>query len=222
VLHPTLRLVAAAVLIWTALSSPSAAQETGVHAQCLAESLRSLRLINSVLTTCGEAPQDCVDTCGPDRPEYCLAAAYAFQAKDDGATARDLFKRACLLGLANACTNYAAGIWAGHSVGESLSCASRLFRAACSAGEHFACGMAGRMAFEQADSPEDYARGRKALEAACSGVGGFPCRVLAKQLETGKLGPHKSEEIEKLLARACEGGDPDACGQPATAEGTFE
>jgi hypothetical protein len=130
-----------------------------------------------------------------------------------------LYRRACVLGAANGCTNYAASIWAGKHSDDQLACAQRTFEKACAAKEPFACGMVGRLMIES-DSP-DFSGGRKYLEGACDRVGGFPCRVLAKHLESGKLGPYEPGLIRKLLARACADGDPDACGDPATAAETF-
>jgi hypothetical protein len=47
------------------------------------------------------------------------------------------------------------------------------------------------------------------------------CRALALHLESGELGPVDSKRIVELLARACETGDEDACGNHATAADTF-
>jgi TPR repeat protein len=216
---PPDKVIAIAVLA-AALSTHAAAQDPSPR--CLAESLPPLRLLESVPTECKDSPQACVESCASDSPEYCLAAAYALQATDDRARAHTFFERACAFGLANGCTNLGAGIWSADHTDEEISCAGRLFQAACSVGEHFACGMVGRLAFERARSESDYPGVRKELERACSGVGGFSCRVLASYLETGKLGPYGDEAIRELLARACESGDRDACGQPDTAEETFK
>ena len=136
-----------------------------------------------------------------------------------GESAR-LYRRACLLGAANACTNYAAGIWPGQNTEGQLACARRTFEKACAAKEPFACGMVGRVMLESVNPPA-YAEGRRYLEAACEEHGGFACRVLAKHLESGKLGDYRPELVRTLLARACARGDPDACGEPRTASGTF-
>lgn len=119
--------------------------------------------------------------------------------------------RACLLGASNACTNYAASIWAGEHSDDQLACARLTFEKACAAKEPFACGMVGRIMLESTTQPP-YAKGRSYLEAACDDVGGFPCRVLAKHLESGKLGDYRPDLIRILRSRACAGGDPDACG----------
>jgi TPR repeat protein len=131
-----------------------------------------------------------------------------------------LYRRACLLGVANACTNYAAAIWAKNPAAAELTCARRIFEKACAASEPFACGMVGRVMLEST-TPPPLAEGRKYLEDACNGVGGFPCRVLARHLESGKLGDYDPQRIRALLKQACDGGDPDACGEHATARETF-
>jgi TPR repeat protein len=134
--------------------------------------------------------------------------------------AAHLFERACTLGAANGCTNYAARIWANEHSEEQLACARRTFEKACAAREPFACGMVGRLMLEST-TPPPFAQGRKYLEDACNDLGGFPCRVLAKHLESGHLGDYSPELIRILLSRACAGGDPDACGDPKTASETF-
>jgi TPR repeat protein len=147
----------------------------------------------------------------------------AYAAEKDPATAKEavrLYRRGCLLGAANACTNYAAGVWAGEHSDDQLACARRTFEKACAAKEPFACGMVGRLMLEST-APPPYAEARRYLEAACDEVGGFPCRVLARHLESGKLGAFRPGLIRTLLTRACASGDPDACGEPGTAEETF-
>jgi hypothetical protein len=115
----------------------------------------------------------------------------------------------------NASTVMAARAWCAH-------CTRRIFAKSCAVKEKFACGMVGRMLYESAKTPDDYARVRANLEQSCTAVKGFPCRVLAKYLEDGKLGIYEPGQIFELLARACEGGDKNACGSPATANETFD
>jgi hypothetical protein len=147
--------------------------------------------------------------------------AYASESDPkEAGEAPQLYHRACLLGAAIACTNYAAGIWAADHTDDQLECVRRTFERACAAKEPFACGMVGRVMLESTNPPL-LAEGRTYLEAACDELSGFPCRVLAKHLESGKLGDYEPALIGTLLARACAGGDPDACGEPATASGTF-
>lgn len=162
----------------------------------------------------------CRVSCFAGNAGSCLGLAYESQKNPKKAVeTMQFFRRACLLGAANACTNYAATIWAGTHTDAQLVCARRTFEKACAANEPFACGMVGRLMIEE--TPPRFAEGRRYLEAACDRVGGFPCRVLAKHLESGKAGSYKPELIRTLLARACADGDPDACGEHATAAETF-
>jgi hypothetical protein len=190
-------------------------------ATCIADSLGSLRLLSSV-PDCATGDWVCRIKCEFGDEASCLGLAYS--AQRDSKTpdeARELFRRACLLGAGNACTNTAAGIWIRDSSDEQLECARRTFERACSAREPFACGMVGRVMLESM-TPPLYSQGRHHLEKACDEVGGFSCRVLAMHLESGKLGEYQPELIQKLLSRACRGGDPDACGTHATASETFQ
>ena len=188
---------------------------------CIDTAIGDLRLFSSV-PGCEPSLDACETSCAAGDSAQCLAAAYLIQrTADRGSEADALFRRGCLLGSANACTNYAASIWAGEATDEELACAHRIFSKACSANEHFACGMLGRLAFADAESPEEFGAVRSELEAACARVGGFSCRVLAKHLESGRLGEHSEGEVQALLVRACDTGDPDACGRPPSASETF-
>jgi hypothetical protein len=187
---------------------------------CAPDSVRTLHLLPTV-PVCTADDWMCSAKCRVGDAGSCLAMAYAMQkdSKRHGESAR-LYRRACLLGAANACTNYAAGIWVEQDSEGQLACARRTFEKACAAKEPFACGMVGRVMLESANPPA-YAEGRRYLEAACEEHGGFSCRVLAKHLESGKLGDYRPELVRTLLARACARGDPDACGEPKTASETF-
>jgi len=131
-----------------------------------------------------------------------------------------LFRRACELGHASGCTNYAASLWVEPADASDLACAQRLFQASCAARDPFGCGMVGRMLVDSG-RPADIERGRKVLETSCDELRGFVCRALALELESGSLGAYDPARIKPLLERACAGGDPDACGAPATAKETF-
>lgn len=187
---------------------------------CIADSIPTLQLVSASNCAGGEL-WGCRVDCFARDAAACLGLAYETQ-KDPKRAAETItfFRRACLLGAANACTNYAATIWTGKHTDVQLACARRTFEKACAADESFACGMVGRLMIEDTTPPR-FAEGRRYLESACDRVGGFPCRVLAKHLESGKLGTYKPGLIHTLLARACADGDSDACGEPATAAQTF-
>lgn len=201
---------------FVAVGCNRATHETEV---CIADSIGTLR--RSAVPKCSTNDWLCRAKCEAGNGASCLGLAYA--AQEDSANAGEAaryFDRACRLGEANACTNYAAGIWVNEHSDRRLTCARRLFEKACAAKEPFACGMVGRIMLEST-TPPAFAEGRRYLETACDKVGGFPCRVLAKHLESGKLGAYPPGLIRALLTRACSGGDPDACGGPATASETF-
>lgn len=182
---------------------------------CVADAAGSLHLLPTV-PSCATDEWACRLKCKAGDGGSCLALGYSAS----GDNARRLYGQACILGVANGCTNYAASIWAGDASDAQLACARRTFEKACSVKEPFACGMVGRVMLESTDPPP-YAEGRRYLEKACDQVGGFSCRVLAKHLEAGNLGPYRPETIPVLLTRACATGDPDACGKHATAAETF-
>jgi hypothetical protein len=195
--------------------------EKGTGGGCLADSIGVLRLVETV-PACAADDLACRAKCLAGDAVTCLARAYSLQRDSTTvAEAEDLFRRACLLGAANACTNHAAGIWSKDHTDEQLECAERIFAKGCAAKEHFACGMVGRLMIESSTPPPPPAEARRHLETACRDVGGFACRVLARNLESGTFGERESGPVAGLLARACAGGDPDACGAPATAEETF-
>jgi len=221
--HPPL--LAAALVVAAAALSAGCKPKPEVDLRdddkaCIADSIGALRQIGP-LPSCRADRAQCRDECQAGKAAYCLSLGYAMEGSADSPDeARRLYRRACLLGAANACTNYAAGIWAREHTEDQLACARRTFDKACAAKEPFACGMVGRLMLESA-TPASYSEGRRYLETACDSVGGFPCRVLAMHLESGKLGEYRPELIRTLLTRACASGDPDACGDPATASETF-
>jgi len=188
---------------------------------CVAESVGTLHLLSTV----PQCPFDdwiCRVKCTVGDGASCLAMAYAAEENTPATDeASRLYHRGCLLGVAIACTNYAAHIWAGEASDDRLACARRTFEKACAVKEPFACGMVGRFLLEST-TPVPYAEGRRHLETTCAELGGFSCRVLAKHLESGKLGEYRPEDIQGLLKRACAGGDPDGCGEHVTAAETFK
>lgn len=201
------------------LTSSTAQESTDLSTQCVADDIDTLETLEST-PNCRHDASSCALECNLGSGSSCLGLAFAAQ-RDDEAKAEALFRRACELGVANACTNHAAGIWAGDQAKAGLNCATRLFEMACAAREHFACGMVGRVMLESTDPPL-YAEGRRHLRTACDEVGGFSCRVLAMHLESGNLGEYRESRITELLERACQGGDGDACGNPSSATGTFD
>jgi TPR repeat protein len=217
----------AILFAWFAVSlvgcsqSQTSQADTAGKTSCVADSLGDLRILSSV-PNCASGDWLCRTKCLLGDGPSCLGLAYAAEkSPDTHDKARGLYMRACVMGEANACTNYAASIWVGDSSQEQLACAQYTFEKACAAKEPFACGMVGRMMLESKTSPP-YAEGRRYLETACDQVGGFSCRVLAKHLESGKLGEYQPELIHRLLSRACASGDPDACGTHVTASDTFQ
>ena len=189
-----------------------------VGSACIADSIGTLH--HMPIPSCRDDAWICRAKCGVGDAAACLSLAYQAEEANKQDEAVRLYRQACLGGEANACTNYAAHIWSGKHTKNELNCAGKIFEKSCAAKEPFACGMVGRLMIEDA-TPPAYSEGRRYLEAACEQVGGFPCRVLAKHLESGKLGEYEPGKIRALLKKACDDGDPDACGNPATAAETF-
>jgi TPR repeat protein len=185
---------------------------------CLADVAGTLRL---TLPETGCRGDDCVARCRGGDPAACYEHALALQEHEHGITDElvALFRRGCELGLAPACTNAAAAVWAQPHDDDEGTCARRTFERACAVREHYACGMVGRMLIGSGAPPE---RVRAHLERSCDELRGFPCRVLALYLEEGSAGTHDRKHVRALLQRACKGGDPPACGSPKTAAETFD
>jgi TPR repeat protein len=211
--------VGVAVLLLTDCGERGTQDAAPLERQCLADAIGTLRRIGTV-PSCSPGDLVCRAKCLAGDAGSCLGMAYTAEKSQD-AEATSLYRRSCTLGAANACTNYAAHVWAGEPSAEQLACAQRTFEKACAAKEPYACGMVGRLMLEGTD-PIPYEEGRRYLEAACETLGGFPCRVLARHLESGKLGTYPPERIRALLTRACSGGDTDACGNPKSAAETFK
>lgn len=186
---------------------------------CLADSLGPLNNRASRLD-CADADA-CRRECRIGSAGACLGLATRLDLDPKtAAEAQRLFERACVLGSPSGCTNTAAMIWTSEPSDEETTCAMRLFERACQVKEHFACGMVPRLLLQRGEAA-DVERAHNLLVKHCEDLKGFPCRVLAKHLEAGDFGAVSPERIRTLLARACDGGDPDACGDPPTAAGTF-
>ncbi|HUS68307.1 MAG TPA: hypothetical protein VMZ28_27420 [Kofleriaceae bacterium] len=189
---------------------------------CVLDRAETLELDWEKPDGCGAEDAQCRDACLAGDAASCLARAFSVQKLTDREEESTLlFLRACERGLAIACTNYAAALWASSTSEPSQACAARLFEATCAVKEPFGCGMSGRMILDAAEGPDEIARGRSVLERGCKEAGGFACRALALHLESGELGPVDPKRIVELLARACETGDEDACGTHAKAADTF-
>ena len=101
---------------------------------CIADSLAALRLIDEIPPCKPDAA--CNARCLAGDGPACLAMADTMEtsAPMKGA-AQDFYGRACRLGVANACTNYAATIWAGTHTDEQLACARRVLARQLEAGK---------------------------------------------------------------------------------------
>jgi len=190
---------------------------------CLADILGKLQREAPRPAACPEKNDEgsCARACDGGDAVACYLRGSALQ--DDHAPrdqSTEMYRRSCAFGLAIGCTNYAADLW--HEDDDAWECARRIFEKACAADEPWGCGMFGRMVIN-ADAAGSVGRkqGRAILERACDEVGGFACRALALEFENGTLGAYKRPRIKKLLARACETGDDDACGAPKTVAATF-
>lgn len=238
---PALRLLAAALLMCGCTrsertqSEPTATQrpdgpETGPSltppatrkAACPADQLPALRLADSRRPGCAQNESMCRQACLEGDASSCYERALQLQLGNSESESEIalLFLRACELGHASGCTNYAAYLWGQSWEATVQTCARRLFEATCAAKDSYGCGMLGRILVD-GGRPEEIERGRRVLESSCDELRGFACRALALELESGKLGAYERSRIKSLIDRACAGGDPDACGGPATASETF-
>lgn len=81
--------------------------------------------------------------------------------------------------------------------------------------------MLGRMLAYEATTPALQEAARAYFDRTCSDLGAMTCRMYALHLERGDLGTSEPATVKALMLRACETGDPDACGHD-TADETFE
>ena len=212
------------VVVLAACQAPGPAPEPGTAAMvCPADQLHDLDT-HWARRDCAVDAATCRTACETDHdPGACMSLGIALEKSP--VTAKDAtssYLRACELGLASGCTNYAAFLWKHNRKNAAAACAAAMFDKTCAVGDPFACGMVGRMIVDDATGPADLARGQARLEQACDKTGGFPCRVLALELE-GKLGVGADQHarIEQLLVAACKAGDASACGVHATVAETF-
>jgi len=211
-----LLLIAAALLIHgyarsqrTAVDEP-ADRETQPRARrtaaCPADNLGALRLHDSRRPGCTATDPGCLDACSKGDASSCYERAVQLELGKTESRSENasLFRRACELGHASGCTNYAASLWVEPADASDLACAQRLFQASCAARDPFGCGMVGRMLVDSG-RPADIERGRKVLETSCDELRGFVCRALALELESGSLGaydPPASSHCSSARVRA--------------------
>ena len=184
---------------------------------CLVDDLGPLRADWRERTDCTTTDDICAAQCLVGDGDACLNRALAFQAKSDTSHATAMFERGCRLGLALACTNWAASTWGRKSQQATLGCTTRVFDRACSAGDVWACTMVARNQIEFSRTPFDIALGSARLIRECAAVAGPPCRMLAVYLENGWIGDRTDALSRRLLRKACDGGDELACGDHARA-----
>lgn len=188
---------------------------------CLAERTRTLEVADAV-RDCADDGADCDAACREGDAEACYARGVQLQLRRPSGSesaVMELYERACTLGSAIGCTNFAAGIWMNDPGERDAACALAIFERTCEAGDHFGCGMVGRVRAERLASERDAIA--TFLSSRCNEIGGFACRVLAVHIEKGDLRAAQPASIAELLERACRGGDAEACGAPATAAETF-
>jgi hypothetical protein len=186
----------------------------GSAGDCVVDKIAAtLALTADGRSDCTPGDDACKRECDGGNAAACYGRAAAVQNDPArNAEAGTLFGRACQLGHAMACTNYAAGLWLRDgATPENAICARKIFDKACAIKEPFACGMVGRMAVAAAKNDADRAAARVYFEKTCEAIGGPPCKMLASYLRTNQLGAFDPAILPALLQRACDGGDSSAC-----------
>lgn len=187
---------------------------------CVADEIGQLRWGWTEREGCTAESTECRDACVAGDANACFNLAVSIQAEllpdddDRQVEARYVpyFERACRLGLATGCTNWAAAQLFGETP-PATRCLYRMFERACEVGEPFGCSMTARILIEWSRTPIDVWIGYHQLASACDANAGPPCRFLAYYLELGRFGTAEPARIEALLERACDGGDIEACGK---------
>jgi TPR repeat protein len=216
------QLALAALVLCACKDAPATKPAVASEPPCLIDAVTIVRLKLRENAACTEANQQCRDLCEGGDADACMSRAVAIErGSNDEAEARSLFERACKLGLANACTNWAATVWAVED-NPPARCLVRTFEKTCASGDHFGCGMAGRLRVSYRVGFAALPRARIELETSCMRLGGFPCRILALNGERGMFPGISRQRIRDLMKQACEGDDTPACGTHATVEETFD
>ena len=186
-------------------------------AGCLSDTMGKLLINVKKSPDCDEDAADfkCARACGRGDGAACYQHGVATEkdSETDGEAHR-MYRKACDLGVAIGCTNFAADLWATNDYA-SVACAERILQKTCAADDAWGCGMLGRLLIEDDDATlVERGRARAMLQRACDRLGSFSCRALAMELEGGRLGRHKRSQTRKLRARACSTGDTESCDAP--------
>ncbi|HVK84084.1 MAG TPA: hypothetical protein VM513_08250 [Kofleriaceae bacterium] len=187
---------------------------------CLADGLGPLTAAPTFGGGCSDAGE-CELACTNGVANACVERAFLVQdANRKDPAANEWFARACKLGEALGCTNVAAYLWLAKqpATDADTACAKRLFERACAAREAIACGMLGRVALAEAETPEQRQAARQKLATACEAYGGMSCWMYATHLEQGDLGPPEPGTVRTLMQRACATGFDEACGRETAGE----
>ncbi len=187
---------------------------------CVADEIGELRAGWNEREGCTAKSSECRAACVAGDADACFSLAISLQAEhprdaEDPQLEADYvayYERACRLGLATGCTNWAAALLFSDT-SPSTACMYRFFERTCEAGDLFGCSMTARILIELPRTPIDAWIGYHQLAAACDEWDGPPCRFLAYYLELGRFGAAEPARIEALLDRACDGGDEEACGK---------
>lgn len=179
---------------------------------CVATQVDALTAIPEDRDDCTTGNDKCKTDCDGGNASACFFRATVLQSLPDRADeAITLFGKACVGGLAIACTNHGASLWTSREDEATSRCARAVFEKACAVKEPFACGMIGRMLVKAARDDGQRAAARLYLQKTCDELSGPPCKMLATALQSNTLGPYDGSTIRALLQRACDGGDPSAC-----------
>jgi hypothetical protein len=204
--------------------------------RCVADDLGPLEPNASRKNSPCRSGPACGDACARGDAIACYVRGVELEEENPRSGEPDgLYLSACRAGVAIACTNYAARMWIRGDAADGI-CARRVFEKTCAVDDPFGCGMFGRLLVDEVLVPgatppapeertpaerEQLRRSRESLERSCQRLGHFSCRVLALEIERGVFSAPDEATVQRLLARACETGDENACGPPPNADSTF-
>jgi TPR repeat protein len=112
---------------------------------------------------CSAALNECLGRCRMGGAGDCYAAAQFLLKISNGPVPQALFLKACALGYVSGCTNRAASIEKGPSVG----CAIRTYQLACDLDDPWACTMIGFHLVRGVGIEKNDDRARKAFSKSC-------------------------------------------------------
>ena len=168
----------------------------------------------------GDDAKECEAQCSKNEPNSChkLAMAYRFGrsgVRQDLATARTFYKKACEGGVAMACADLGVSLEQGLGGPKDIDGAYAIYKKACDNGEPVGCSWLGTLYTKGLGVEQNIAKAMRLYENGCNGGHSPGCTFLGLFHAEGHGTTKDESKAIQLFERACRGEHGQACHQLA-------